>query len=110
MSGNGTRFVWWGVVGEAEDEDVVERALVHEVEAGFVAVEEGNGRAVGEGGEGIGDAVEGGTGGLGGGLPVQEAGFHGPGPAQAPIGGSHVLDHAKFEAIGGPEVTDVVGE
>jgi hypothetical protein len=38
VSGNGTRFVWWGVVGEAEDEDVVEGALVHEVEAGFVAV------------------------------------------------------------------------
>ena len=39
VSGNGTRFVWYGE--GAEERQVVERALVNEVEAGFVAVHEG---------------------------------------------------------------------
>ena len=39
VSGNGTRFVWYGE--GAEEQQVVERALVDEVEAGFVAVHEG---------------------------------------------------------------------
>ena len=39
MSGNGTRFVWYGE--GAEEHQVVEGALVDEVEAGFVAVHQG---------------------------------------------------------------------
>ena len=118
MFGNGTRFVWQGVVGqsgglgygETQDEEVVEGALVHEVEAGFVAVDEGDGGAFGEAGEGIGHTVEGGSGGLGGDLLIEEAGFEGPGAAQAPIGCGHVLNHAEFQAAGGLEVGNVVGE
>ncbi len=118
MFGNGTRFVWQGVVGqsgglgigEAQEEEVVEGALVHEVEAAFIAVDEGDGGAVGETGKGIGHAVEGGCGGLGGDLLVEEGGFDGPGAAQAPIGCGHVLDHAEFQAVGGLEAGDVVGE
>ena len=118
MFGNGTRFVWQGVVGqsgglgygETQDEEVVEGALVHEVEAGFVAVDEGDGGAFGEAGKGISHAIEGGTGGLGGDLLIEEACFEGPGAAQAPIGCSHVLDHAEFQAVGGLEAGNVVGE
>ena len=56
MSGNGTRFVWYDAVwrtsarriGEAQDTEVVEGALAHKVEAGFIAVDEGDGGAAGE--------------------------------------------------------------
>jgi hypothetical protein len=39
VSGNGIGFVSYG--GDPEEEEVVEGALIHEVEAGFVAVDEG---------------------------------------------------------------------
>lgn len=64
---------------------------------------------VGEGGEGGGDAGD-----LAAGLGgfhalVHEAGLDGPGAAKAPESGGHFLDHAEFDAIGGAESPDVLG-
>jgi hypothetical protein len=71
VSGNGIGFVWYDAVwrtsarriGEAQDTEVVEGALAHEVEAGFIAVDEGDGGAAGETGQSIGQAAEAGSGG-----------------------------------------------
>ena len=88
----------------------MEGALVHEVEAGFVAVDESEGGAIGETREGVGHAVEVASRGLSGGLFVDEAGFDGPGAAQTPMGYDHLLDHGEFEAGGRPQMVEVVGE
>ena len=88
----------------------MEGALIHEVEAGFVAVDEGQGGAIGETREGVGHAVEVASRGLSGGLFVDEAGFDGPGAAQTPMGCDHLLDHGEFQAGGRPQVVDVVGK
>lgn len=64
MFGNGIGFVWHP--SDAQQEDVVKGALIHEVKAGFVAVKEGQ---LGGGGlltEGGGDANDIITRGLGG--------------------------------------------
>ena len=61
LSGNGTGFVWYP--GGAQQEEIVQGALIHEVETGFVAVEEGEfggGGELAEGGGNAGDVVAGG--------------------------------------------------
>jgi hypothetical protein len=107
VSGNGIGFVWYGAVwrtsarriGEAQDTEVVEGALAHEVEAGFIAVDEGDGGAAGEAGQSIGQAAEAGSGGLGGDGPgtfvfegyttgQQSVAERGPGGTQLPPRGS----------------------
>ncbi len=106
MFGNGTRFDWYG--GDAQEEEVVEGALVHEVETGFVTVDQGKGWGLGESGEGVGHAVEAVGGGLGGDLLLQHSGFEGPGAAQTPVGRGHLLDHPQLEAVGGLEAIEIV--
>jgi len=88
----------------------VEGALIHQVKAGLVAADEGDGGAAGEAGEGVREAVEVDFGGLGDDLSIEEAGFDGPGAAQAPMGRGNLLDDAEFQAIGGLEVVDVAGQ
>src|ERR1019366_3320212 len=88
--GNGTRFVWHG--GDTQEEHVVEGALIVEVKAGLVTVHEGE---VGFGGrilEGVGEAIERIGGSLGGGLIFEQSGFDGPGTAETPVRGNHLLD------------------
>ena len=101
MSGCGTRFVW--KFDAAEEREVVEGALEHAVEAGFLALQEVQLRLGGEGGEAGGEAVESIAGGLGGDGPVEAAGLDGPGAAHAPVGGDHFLDEAVLDGVDGVE-------
>ena len=57
MSGNGIGFVWYGDF--AQEEQVVEGALVEQVEARLVAVHHAQGGRGSEIGEGGGHAVQG---------------------------------------------------
>ena len=106
--GNGTRFVLRG--GEAQEEHVLEGALVIEVEASLVTVDEGKVGLGGEIGECGGQAVERATGSLAGGLLFDDSGFDGPGAAETAVGSDHLLDQAVFDAIGGSEALEVVIE
>jgi len=113
----GTRFVWYGEGardggggGDGTHEDhVVKGALVHEMKAGFVAVEEGEAGVGGGVGEGLGQAIQGVAGGLAGGIVLEEAGFDGPGAAQAPGSGGHFLDDTDLDTILGRETVEVLG-
>jgi hypothetical protein len=85
----------------------MEGALVREVEARLVSVEKaelGSGGQVGKGGGHAGEPVF-----LGAAFHAvfQEAGFDGPGAAEAPIGGGHLLDHADFDVIDGAKAAEV---
>ena len=98
MFGCGIGFVWysgrWGVEREgfAEEEDVAEGALVDHVEAGFVAVEEGE---VGKGG--------------GGGRGCRHGlGFVGPGATHAPVGDAHLFDHGEFDSVHYTEAVEML--
>ena len=86
----------------------MEGALIVEVEAGLVAVHEAEGGSGGEICEGVGQAIERVAGRLGGGFIFEQTGFDGPGAAEAPVGGDHLLDHAELHAIGGLEAIEVV--
>jgi hypothetical protein len=86
----------------------VERTLIVEVETSLVAVHEGEGGLGGEAGEGIGDAIEGISGRLGGSFVFEQAGFESPGAAKAPVGSDHLLDQADFNAIGRLQATEVI--
>lgn len=77
----------------------MEGALIHDVQARFVAVEEaelGSGRELAERGGHAGDLTF-----LGAifHAAFEEAVFDGPGAAQSPIGGGHFLDHAEFDIV-----------
>ena len=103
----GIRFVWRPLL--AQEEEAAEGALIHVVEAGFVAVHETEGGGGGEGREGAGDAADGVGGEVGLDGIVEEAGFDGPAAALAPEGGSHFLDEGHFDIVGGLEALDVLG-
>ena len=105
VSGNGIRFVWY--IRGTQDEEVLESALIHHMQAGFVAMDEGEGRSGGKFAEGGGNAAERVTLGLSGEAFVESIGFDGPETAKAPLGGSHFLDHAEFDGIGRVESLDV---
>ncbi len=95
-----------------EGAEAVDGAELEADEAGFVAVEEGEGaRVVGEGTKG-----EGGAGGFVDGVAVsfqlrvfgvhfivQQGGLHGAGAALAPLGGCDLLDQVHFAAADGLE-------
>jgi hypothetical protein len=86
----------------------VEAALIHAVEARFVAVEESELGGSGQGFEGGGEAadrVEGGF--LLGHAVFDEALLDGPGAALAPVGGGHLFDHSELDAIDGSEALQV---
>jgi len=114
----GTRFVWYsgdihqigGGNGVADEEEVMEGALVHHVNARFVAVEESEVGRGGEFAEGGGDAGRS----AGGGVGVEGLGHTGvldaPGTADTPEGGGHILDHGALDAIDGHEALEVTGE
>jgi hypothetical protein len=108
LSGNGIRFVSHGE--GAQEQEVVERALVDEVEAGFVTVYESERGGGGERGEGGSDGADGVGLALGVGGVFEQAGFDGPSAAHAPVRGNHFLDHAEFHAIGGLEAVEVLGQ
>jgi hypothetical protein len=92
--------------GLAQKKQAVEGALVHEVEAAFVAVEEGKfgrGSEFSEGGVHAGELAA-------GGLLLHGAfehfGFEGPGAAEAPVGGCELFDEAVFEIVDGGEALE----
>jgi len=105
--------------GSAEQKKVAEGSLEHDVEAGFVAVEDLQLPAVGEAYE---RACEGGVAGVGdivvGFLPfellidsfVGEAGFDAPRAALAPERGGHFLDEAGLDGVGWGEALAEGGE
>lgn len=103
----GIRFV--RQIEGAHEQKVVEGALKHEVEAGFVTVEEVEAGVCGDLGVGGGEAVEVVTG-VFDALVVEEAGLDGPGAAHAPAGGDHFLDEAQLDAVGGRKAADVLAE
>ena len=90
----------------------MESALVHEVEAGFVAVEEGEIWRSGQIGESVGEAADlvSRRAGLFGQAVLEDAFLDSPGAAHAPISGCHFLDHAEFDAVDWPEALQMLGE
>ena len=108
VSGNGTRFVWHG--GDAQQEQVVEAALVDGVETGLVAMDEAELRRIGQVGKGGGDAAQLVFRLLGADGVIEEAGFDGPDTAEAPGGGDHLLDKAELDAVGGREPSEMLIE
>ncbi len=94
----------------AKKQQVAERALVHGVEAGLVAVQQGERARAGKRTECAGYAVER----FGGALLsyglVHQASFDGPGAAEAPVRRSHLLDHPKLDAVGGLKAFEVLIE
>jgi len=92
----------------AEEQEVTEGALIHVVEAGFVAVHEAECGGGGEGGEGSGDAADGVGGEVGVDRIVEEAGFDGPAAALAPEGGGHFLDEGHLDIVSRLEAFDVL--
>jgi hypothetical protein len=107
LFGNGIGFVWYG---GAEEQAVVEGALVDAMEAGFVAVHEAEAGMSGGVGEDGGHAVDFVAGGLSFGVVFIDAEFEGPGAAHAPVGRCHFLDETELEVIGGLEAFEVLGE
>ncbi len=88
----------------------MQRALVHDLKAGFVTRYEGEGRRVGELEESrrdVGELVAILAAGLGGDLIVHRAGFDGASSPHAPIGSDHLLDHGELDAVGGLEALQV---
>ena len=84
----------------------MERPLVHEMEAAFVAVEQaelGLGGEFSEGGFHAGELAAGGL--LLHGV-FEHFGFEGPSAAEAPVGGGELLDEAVLEIVDGGEALD----
>jgi hypothetical protein len=89
-----------------QEEQVVEGALVHKVEAAFVAVEEGEfglGSEFAESGIHAGELAAGGL--LLHGV-FEHFGFESPGATEAPVGGCEFLDEAELEIVDGVEALD----
>ena len=85
------------------DQEVVEGALVHDMEARLIPTEVGDLRPSVEFGEGSGDAGEFGAFGLSGGGRFEEVISDGPVAADAPISRGHLFDHAHLDVIEGAE-------
>jgi len=99
-----------GYTDGAEQEDVVEGTLIHQVEAGFVAMEKGEfgrGGELAEGGRNAGAVV---TAGLGAHSGSQELVFYGPGAAHPPVSSGHLLDHGLLDAVDWTESLQVLVE
>ena len=86
--------------------EVVERALVHHVEASLVAVEQMDLRARGQAGKGGGHTGDLGGGGLVRHGAVEHLRLHGPDAAETPGAGSELFDHGELDAISGLEALD----
>jgi hypothetical protein len=89
--------------------DVFEGAPADVVEAGLIAMQEGEVGCGGQVGESAGNAADcvAGLAGVDG--VVVEAGFDGPDAAHAPEGGGHFLDDAELDVVGGAVAVDVLG-
>ena len=94
----------------AQHQEVVEGALIHDMEAGLITTEVGELRSGGQFGEGSGDAGEFGAFGLGGGGRFEEVILDSPVAAEAPISRDHFLDHAHLDIIEGAETIHVETE
>jgi hypothetical protein len=96
-----------GGPGGAGEEQSANGALVHHVETGFVAVQQGEPTGIGQFAERAGH-----TGGIIS-VPLasegagHEAVFDGPRAAHTPVRGDHFLDHAHFEVISRAEAGEV---
>ena len=110
-------FVWYFVwqVERAGEEEPHERSLLGELEAGLIAVEEGQGGRRSEFLEGrghlsnrIGGGGRVGGGGVGG--VVDHAGFNGPRVTEAPRGSGDLFDGIGFQVIGRLQAFHVMGE
>jgi len=101
----GFGFVSHGRV--AQNQEVVEGALVHQVEARLVAVQKGELRGGGEIGIGAGDAGQ--FAGFGALLHAggEKLRLDRPGAAETPVGGGHFLDHAEFDFVDRGEALEV---
>ena len=88
--------------------DVLEGALADVVEAGLIAMQEGEVGCGGQVGESAGDAADlvAGLAGVDG--VVEEVGFDGPGAAHAPEGGGHFLDDAELDVVDGAVAVEVL--
>ena len=86
----------------------MEGALIHGVEARFVAEKAVEGLLGGGVGVDGCHAVEAIGGRLGGDLVLEEARFHSPSAAEAPRGGGHFLDEAGLDAIVRQEAFEVI--
>jgi hypothetical protein len=89
------------VRGHAEQEDVLEGALVHQMEPGFVAVQERELLGVSGPAEGFGAAVEFVTWGLSFDTLGENAIFDCPGAARSPLRADHLLNVAQFDVVQG---------
>jgi hypothetical protein len=106
--GNGIRFVWYPRV--AQKEEVVQGALVHHVEAGFMAMEKERLETAwigsGNGGDQTAERIATGSGhGI-----VDDGGVDGPATAHAPGGCHHFLDETELDVVGGLKTIDVLLE
>ena len=108
MSENGIGFLWHARF--SEQKDVSEAALIHVVEAGFIAVKEGEGAGIGFVFEGVAEGGEVTAGVRSAEAAVQQVGFDAPGAAHAPVGGDHFFYDAELDGIGGLEAFDVLVE
>jgi len=90
----------------AQDQQAVQGALMHDMEAGLVAVQEMECGAGGEVAESGGQAGEIAAGGLGLHGSFEHLGFHGPGAAETPGGGGHFFDEAELDVIDGSPLGD----
>jgi len=104
--GNGTRVVWRFYRSPHDEGE--QGALIQAVKAGLIAVEEGQGVRGLKAAEDGDHAVQRVAFRMAGSLGIDEAGFHGPGPALAPAGGGHFLDHGALDITGGPEAVKVL--
>jgi hypothetical protein len=82
------------------------------VKAGFIAVQQRQGRRGGKGVEGddhlVHHPIHHPAVGLDGHLLIEHAGFERPGAALAPVRGAHFFDHAELDFVGGLEAVDVL--
>lgn len=112
------RFVWHSLAHAvfvwrkslAQDDEVLESALITAVQAGFVAVQKGEFGGGSEARQSASHAVSFVAGRLGRDSVIEDSGLHGPSAAETPGGCHHFLDVAEIDAIGRSEVVQVLLE
>ena len=98
MFGNGTGFVF--CVNCAQQLEGADGALIDELQAAFIALEQSHGGRGGHCLEGVGEGVWIWASGLECELFVERLGFHGEDAAETPLRGAHLLDDAQFYLVG----------
>ena len=94
--------------GYTQEEQILKRPLIIQIEAGQVTMHQAEGGPGGEIGEAVGHAIKGIGGVLGCGFILEQPGLHRQRTAVTPMGCDHFLDHAELHAISGPEPFEVV--